>query len=123
MAGRFLDAEEAFWKQDMRPAYIEQKVEFFTLTLSDGTAVELKARIDRIDVDEDGNFIIVDYKTGKYPLPKMNLEQDIFQLPVYAFMRPTGPLRQRAGPQKTNRPCVLRSCRKDRGRRAGRCSL
>lgn len=86
MAGRFLDAEEAFWKQDMRPAYIEQKVEFFTLTLSDGTAVELKARIDRIDVDEDGNFIIVDYKTGKYPLPKMNLEQDIFQLPVYAFM-------------------------------------
>jgi ATP-dependent helicase/nuclease subunit B len=37
-------------------------------------------------VDEDGNFIIVDYKTGKYPLPKMNLEQDIFQLPVYAVM-------------------------------------
>jgi hypothetical protein len=28
----------------------------------------------------------VDYKTGKYPLPKMNIDQDIFQLPVYAVM-------------------------------------
>ncbi|MEK6742664.1 MAG: PD-(D/E)XK nuclease family protein [Nitrospirota bacterium] len=86
MAERFLDAEEEFWKQGFRPAYLEQKIESFTLTLADGTGVELHGKIDRIDVDEHGNFIIVDYKTGGYPLPVMTLEQEIFQLPVYAVM-------------------------------------
>lgn len=86
MAERFLDAEEEFWKQGFRPAYLEQKIERYPLLLSNGEEVELSARIDRIDVDENGNFIIVDYKTGKYPLPKMNVDQDIFQLPVYAVM-------------------------------------
>jgi ATP-dependent helicase/nuclease subunit B len=86
MAGRFLDAEEEFWKQGMRPAYLEQKIERYPLVLANGEEVELSAKIDRIDVDENGNFIIVDYKTGKYPLPKMNVDQDIFQIPVYAVM-------------------------------------
>ena len=86
MAERFLDAEEEFWKQGMKPAYLEQKIDHYRLVLSNGEEVELSAKIDRIDVDGNGNFIIVDYKTGKYPLPKMNIEQDIFQLPVYAVM-------------------------------------
>jgi ATP-dependent helicase/DNAse subunit B len=86
MAERFLDAEEEFWKQGMRPAYLEQKIEQYRLVLSNGEEVELSAKIDRIDVDENGNFIIVDYKTGKYPLPNIDIEQDIFQLPVYAVM-------------------------------------
>jgi ATP-dependent helicase/DNAse subunit B len=86
MAERFLHAEEAFWKQGMKPAYLEQKIERYPLVLANGEAVELSAKIDRIDVDDSGNFIIVDYKTGTYPLPKMNIEQDIFQLPVYAVM-------------------------------------
>jgi len=86
MAERFLDSEEEFWKQGMKPAYLEQKIERFPLVLSNGEKVELSAKIDRIDVDENGNFIIVDYKTGKYPLPKTGVEQDIFQLPVYAVM-------------------------------------
>jgi ATP-dependent helicase/nuclease subunit B len=86
MAERFLDAEEEFWKQGMKPAYLEQKIDHYRLVLANGEEVELSAKIDRIDVDENGNFIIVDYKTGKYPLPKMNIEQDIFQLPVYAVM-------------------------------------
>jgi ATP-dependent helicase/DNAse subunit B len=86
MAERFLDAEEEFWKQGMKPAYLEQKIERYRLVLSSGEEVELSAKIDRIDVDENGNFIIVDYKTGKYPPPKMDIEQDIFQLPVYAVM-------------------------------------
>ena len=86
MAERFLEAEEEFWKQGMKPAYLEQKIEHYPLVLSNGDKVELSAKIDRIDVDENGNFIIVDYKTGKYPLPKMNTDQEIFQLPVYAVM-------------------------------------
>jgi ATP-dependent helicase/nuclease subunit B len=86
MAERFLDAEEEFWKQGFRPAYLEQKIECYPLVLMNGKDVELSAKIDRIDADENGNFIIVDYKTGKYPLPRMNVDQDIFQLPVYAVM-------------------------------------
>jgi ATP-dependent helicase/nuclease subunit B len=90
MAERFLDAEEAFWKQGMRPVYLEQTIECFPLVLSNGEAVGLSAKIDRIDADASGNYLIVDYKTGKYPLPKMNADQDIFQLPVYAVMAQTG---------------------------------
>jgi ATP-dependent helicase/nuclease subunit B len=86
MAERFLDAEEEFRMQAMRPAYLEQKIERFPLVLSDGREVELSAKIDRIDADVDGNYLIVDYKTGKYPLPRMQGDQDIFQLPVYAVM-------------------------------------
>jgi len=86
MAERFLNAEEAFWTQGLQPAYLERKIDSFPLTLSDGTAVELHGKIDRIDLDQDGNFIVVDYKTGKYPRPKMSVEQEIFQLPVYAMM-------------------------------------
>ena len=86
MTERFLDAEEVFWKQGMKPVSLEQKIESFKLVLSSGTVVELKGTIDRIDADEDGDFIIVDYKTGVYPLPKMGGDQVIFQLPVYAVM-------------------------------------
>jgi len=86
MAERFLDAEEAFWKHGFRPAYLEKKIESFKLALTNGAIVEIHGKIDRIDVDEQGNFIIVDYKTGGYPLPVMTIEQDIFQLPVYAVM-------------------------------------
>ncbi len=86
MAERFLDAEEGFWKQGMRPTYLERTIERFRFVLPDGKEVELTGKIDRIDIDENGNFIIVDYKTGRYPLPKMELDQDIFQLPVYAVM-------------------------------------
>ncbi len=86
MAERFLDAEIGFWKQGMKPAYLEQKIERIPLMLSTGQEIELSGKIDRIDADENGNFIVVDYKTGKYPLPKKGIDQDIFQLPVYAVM-------------------------------------
>jgi ATP-dependent helicase/DNAse subunit B len=86
MAERFLDAEEEFWKQGMKPLCLEQKIDHYRLVLSNGEEIELSARIDRIDADENGNFIVVDYKTGGYPSPKMSLDQDIFQLPVYAVM-------------------------------------
>jgi len=97
MAERFLDAEEEFWRQGMKPAYLEQKIEQYALVLSNGETVSLSAKIDRIDVDDDGNFIIVDYKTGKYPRPKMETEQEIFQLPVYAVMARETLSRARAG--------------------------
>ncbi len=86
MAERFLDAEEDFWSQGMKPAYLEQTIGRYGLLLEGGRRVDLTAKIDRIDVDERGNFIIVDYKTGRYPAPKMGPDQEIFQLPVDAAM-------------------------------------
>ncbi len=86
MAERFLNAETEFWKKDMRPEYLELKLERHPITLSDGGTVYLNAKIDRIDVDRRGNYIIVDYKTGRYPEPKKGAVQDIFQLPIYAVM-------------------------------------
>jgi ATP-dependent helicase/DNAse subunit B len=86
MAERFLDAEEAVWRLGFRPAYLEQEIASFPLELAEGATVELHGIIDRIDVDGEGNFIIVDYKTGTYPRPKEGTEQEIFQLPVYAVM-------------------------------------
>ncbi len=86
MAERFLDAEIAVWRQGFRPAYLEQRIAGFRLELADGSSVELHATIDRIDIDREGNFIIVDYKTGGYPRPVIAEDQEIFQLPVYAVM-------------------------------------
>lgn len=86
MAERFLDAEVAFWKQGMRPAFLEANLTPYPIELDNGTVIELHGTVDRIDVDDNGNFIIVDYKTGRYPEPKTGPEQEIFQLPVYAVM-------------------------------------
>lgn len=43
----------------------EQKVRA-TVTLADGTSVTLTGEADRLELDESGNVVVVDLKTGKY---------------------------------------------------------
>jgi ATP-dependent helicase/nuclease subunit B len=60
----------------------------FTVTLSDGERVEVRGRVDRIDVAEQNGrraFRVVDYKSGDKRLDLTEVEHGIsLQLPLYA---------------------------------------
>ena len=46
------------------PSSTDQPVE---LDLGDGAKLRLAGRVDRVDIDPDGRFLVVDYKTGMTP--------------------------------------------------------
>lgn len=66
--------------QRLEPAGRE---EFLELQLEDGPL--LRGFIDRIDVAPDGSIRIVDYKTGKTPLPQYG-QKEKFQMRFYALL-------------------------------------
>ncbi|MGE5605061.1 MAG: PD-(D/E)XK nuclease family protein [Bacteroidota bacterium] len=52
--------------------------------LEDGQVViKIWGRIDRVDMDSEGNFCVYDYKLGKGPTAKDLLEMNNLQIPVY----------------------------------------
>lgn len=56
---------------------LEREIEGFIDV--DGKKIKLKGLIDRIDLDEDGKYIIIDYKTGsniKIPKKRENLDKE-----------------------------------------------
>ena len=110
MAERFLDAEEEFWKQGMRPAYLEQKIERYRLVLSNGERSRALGK-DRPHRRGRATATSSSWTTrpANIPLPKMNVDQEIFQLPVYAVMAQQA--LAAAGtpcPAETHRPRLLR---------------
>ncbi|MFT4008445.1 MAG: ATP-dependent DNA helicase [Nocardioidaceae bacterium] len=50
--------------------------------LPDGTRVRLSARADRLEVDADGEVVVIDFKTGKYPPASADIPEHA-QLGVY----------------------------------------
>lgn len=58
------------------PAALEQK---FSIDMGD---YNLTGVIDRVDIDEDGNFEVIDYKTNRRLPPVRSLESNL-QLPIY----------------------------------------
>jgi len=49
----------------------------------DGTKLTIRGKVDRVDTDGNGNFIIIDYKTGSAPERKHMLKGYNMQLPLY----------------------------------------
>ncbi|MFV9510136.1 PD-(D/E)XK nuclease family protein [Tepidibacillus sp. LV47] len=49
----------------------------------------LRGKIDRVDMNEDGQFVVYDYKSGQVPNPKEIKEANHLQLPLYLFVLET----------------------------------
>ncbi len=60
---------EAYWQEyseSMRvPLEVEYGVFGLEFQLDSGSTIQLAGRIDKIEQDEEGNIVVVDYKTGK----------------------------------------------------------
>jgi RecB family exonuclease len=85
LAPGFIEAEAALAASRFKVCEVEKKLE---VSVPDGADefIVIKGKVDRLDADADGNFVVVDYKTGNYPgTGGINLS-DSFQLPVYAKM-------------------------------------
>lgn len=65
-----------------RPKYLEKWFQGLVIETSFGP-VSLRGRIDRIDINADGAYVLYDYKTGTAPQIKAMLEGKDVQIAVY----------------------------------------
>lgn len=104
---RFLSKETDLHEDTTaRPAWLEAKVgpatnhdgdhfieEPATVQAPDGREIKIAGKIDRIDVDSEGNAVVRDYKTGSnssIPSQSDTLEGVRFQLPLYGLLTEHG---------------------------------
>jgi ATP-dependent helicase/nuclease subunit B len=94
---RFLRAEVELAPRDVTPTYFEAHVgltpdEPGPEVISDdpvrvpGTDVELRGKIDRVDITPDGGLVGMDYKTGSTNSESDTIDGHAFQLPAYLLM-------------------------------------
>jgi ATP-dependent helicase/DNAse subunit B len=50
---------------------------------NEGVSIKIWGKVDRVDADTEGNFIVYDYKSGRGPSVKELLQVDYLQIPVY----------------------------------------
>ncbi|HET6624749.1 MAG TPA: ATP-dependent DNA helicase [Nocardioidaceae bacterium] len=74
----------------------EQSIEA-ALTLPDGERVVLRGFVDRLELDQDGNVVVIDFKTSKNPSTKDKLVNHA-QLGLYQLAVDHGAARALAGP-------------------------
>ena len=76
---KYLELAFGLTKGDYDPASLSNPYQ-----LGEGpAAVKLWGKIDRVDVDDRGRFIVYDYKSGRGPAIREIIKTDYLQLPVY----------------------------------------
>ncbi len=77
--------DECRQPEETIPVFFEQTFHIDIEPPSGENAVAIKGRIDRVDVVEDGSFLIIDYKTGDPPDPNDITKGLLFQIPLYVL--------------------------------------
>jgi ATP-dependent helicase/DNAse subunit B len=76
---KYLELAFGMVKGDYDPASLSQPFQ-----LGEGREpIKLWGKIDRVDVDREGRFVIYDYKSGRGPSSKQIIKAEYLQLPVY----------------------------------------
>ncbi|QKY19702.1 PD-(D/E)XK nuclease family protein [Halolamina sp. CBA1230] len=94
---RFLHSEAELAPRDATPSYFEAHVgltpdEPGPEVLADdpvrvpGTDVQIRGKIDRLDITSDGGIVGMDYKTGSTASESDTIDGHTFQLPAYLLM-------------------------------------
>jgi ATP-dependent helicase/DNAse subunit B len=82
-AGRFkicfLEFGFGLLRGDFDPASLPHPYQFE----AEATNIKIWGKIDRIDADAEGNFVVYDYKSGRGPATKDLLQVDYLQIPLY----------------------------------------
>jgi ATP-dependent helicase/DNAse subunit B len=76
---RFLEFGFGLARGDFDPASLTKPFQLG----DDGTAVKIWGKVDRIDTDAEGNFVVYDYKSGRGPSTSEMLQGDYLQIPLY----------------------------------------
>lgn len=76
---RYLELGFGLVQGDFDPASIPEPYELG----SEGVPVKIWGKVDRVDADNEGNFMVYDYKSGRGPSSKDLLEVEYLQIPVY----------------------------------------
>jgi len=84
LAPRFIETESRLSASGYGPCGFEESVRVSVRDDVYGEFV-ITGKVDRVELDADGRFVVVDYKTGLYPGSGRRLSE-LFQLPLYAHM-------------------------------------
>jgi ATP-dependent helicase/nuclease subunit B len=76
---RFLEFGFGLIRGDFDPDSIAEPYQFEIA----GASIKIWGKVDRIDVDDQGGFVVYDYKSGRGPSTKELLQVDYLQIPVY----------------------------------------
>jgi len=76
---RFLEFGFGLIRGDFDPDSIAEPYQFEIA----GIPIKIWGKVDRIDADDQGGFVVYDYKSGRGPSTKELLHVDYLQIPVY----------------------------------------